>query len=226
MEANEEKEEIRLSPSHIARVEAIINKNEKEGKVVTREKAMKHYAEWRALPRWQREPRSKTDFAKIYGITLRGLEMWDKKLDNPISPRKIAKYDSTEYLKSRTMEVDEALISSILQHKSPKNIQTFYQLTERKLDEKGKVDIKIDISADAIIGHVLRAEKEIRASGYGSGQMQGESLVLHEKLRLDTGLGTAKDNPLGSVASSGESSGVSPEMARCDTEETDLSDNL
>ncbi len=226
METDEEKEEVRLSSSHIARVEAIINKNEQEGKKTTREKAMKHYAEWRATPRWIREPRSKTDFAKIYGMTLRGLEMWDKKLDNPISPRKIAHYDSTEYLKSRTMEVDEALINSILERKSPKNIQTFYQLTGRDLVEKSKVDVKVDISADAIIGHVLRAEKEIRASGYGSGQMPGQSPVLHDPLRLDTGLGTAEDSPMGSVASPGESSGDSPEVARCDTEETDLSDNL
>ena len=188
----------------------------------TKEAAFKHYLEWRKLPKYERILVTKSDFAHQYGMTLRTLEQWDERIDNPISKRKIEKYDSESFLKDRTLEIDEALIQSCIKG-SPKALELFYKLTGRKLIDKSEVDVKLGLSADEVIRRLLNAEREARELNNGDNEMSGKSEVLHDKLLSSPRQRGAGDNPLATLATPDNTIGLDTEVARPDTsEETSL----
>ncbi len=108
-----------------------------------------------------------------------------KKIGRPL------KYDYQSYLRSRTREIDEALISKALSgHVNA--IEQFNKLLGRLTD---KSEVKIGpINAQEFIKRNLEAERELRDRGYrvlradgpGVADVPGERPILPEPVRVDS----------------------------------------
>ncbi len=196
-----------------------------------KEVVLKHYKKWRDLPFGEKFPLTKIDFARLYDMAEVTLDHWDKLLDAPPEVRVTLTedgevYDSEAWLKGRTLDMDRALIESARKG-SPKSLELFYKLTGRKLIDKSEVDVKIGRSGDEIARANLRAERELRESGYRVEEVPKKSVILHEELCVGSGQCEAGDSQVGTLAPSGESDKPGTEMARPTTsEETPISDNL
>ncbi len=110
--------------------------------------AQQVYFEWLETPHYKRDPKTKAELAVQLGYSYDTLMKWAKKKP---------KYDSKEFLASRTLEVDQALVEACKAGRGDA-LRIYFQLMNRLVD-KSETKVKLSLDADDI-ARINREAKE------------------------------------------------------------------
>ena len=146
------------------------------------------YEKWKRVPKKEREPRTKIDFAKEHGVSIQTLMKWDKKPFHADLSKQIDDLSVEEQIK-----VFKSLMFKIVQNpNAPSMDRKLFAQMHGLITDKAEVKVEVGLTADEITRRNLEAERQLRAEGYralprpGMEKVPGISPLLHDEVCLDS----------------------------------------
>jgi len=146
------------------------------------------YEKWKRVPKKERQPRTKIDFAKEHGVSIQTLMKWDKKPFHADLSKQIDELPVEEQIK-----VFKSLMFKIVQNpNAPSMDRKLFAQMHGLITDKAEVKVEVGLTADEITRRNLEAERQLRAEGYralprpGMEKVPGISPLLHDEVCLDS----------------------------------------